>query len=54
MHAQLSIERSLKLDAFDRVDSLQAQVMESERDVTAPSITSGISLSIRYIRNTCK
>nr|CAB3228230.1 coiled-coil domain-containing protein 162 [Phallusia mammillata] len=40
MHAQLSMERNLKLDAFDRVDSLQAQVMETERDVTAPLIAS--------------
>ena len=32
MHAQLSMERSLKLDAFDRVDNLQAQVFDTDRD----------------------
>ena len=32
MHAQLSLERTLKLDAFDRVDNLQAQVLDTERE----------------------
>jgi len=34
MHAQLSLERTLKLDAFDRVDNLQAQVLDTEREGT--------------------
>uniref|UniRef100_F7A809 Uncharacterized protein n=1 Tax=Ciona intestinalis TaxID=7719 RepID=F7A809_CIOIN len=31
MSAQLSIERNLKLNAFDQVDNLQAQIMDTER-----------------------
>ncbi|XP_076818582.1 uncharacterized protein LOC143464598 isoform X1 [Clavelina lepadiformis] len=48
MHAQLSMERNLKLDAFDRVDNLQAQAMDTERDITfiSPSRPTSASLSI--------
>lgn len=47
MSAQLSLERNLKLDAFDRVDSLQAQVMGSERDYGGFSTSRATSAGIK-------
>ena len=47
MHAQLSLERTLKLDAFDRVDNLQAQVLDTDREgpVVASSRPTSASIS---------
>nr|XP_002124544.4 uncharacterized protein LOC100181268 isoform X2 [Ciona intestinalis] len=48
MSAQLSIERNLKLNAFDQVDNLQAQIMDTERDMTVhtPSRPTSATLSM--------
>lgn len=50
MHTQLSIERTLKLDAFDRVDNLQAQVFDTEKDTALVASSRPTSATVsKYI-----
>ena len=46
MQSQLSLERTLKLDAFDRVDNLQAQVLDTERETAFIASSRPTSASI--------